>query len=486
MADSARASDEGAGEETGAPPIRSDALASRQRILRAARMLTGDRHVTTTELAAAAGVGRSTLYRHFPSRRALEHALGELEDPDAGMSSRPTGPVAMMPFQAPGRLGRESPLALEVTRVLDEVPPHLVADQLVAEARRVAGVAVALYVADIDGSRLLRLAGSEEFPETLEGPPALGPEIVPEGLPEFDDRLQQQLPGCVAEPLWLRGRVMGLLLCVGTPLGELADIAKQGAAALELANDYTDYLEAARRRKPTTPAAEIQQHLFPPRIARIAGAQLAGALLPAYEVGGDWFDFVENRDGAWLAIADAAGTGPTAAGLGAAALGALRSARRSGKDLDDALTAVDETVRRLDNDDFYVTGIFARWRAATATFTWANCGHPGALVVDLDGNLTQLEGPQHPPLGANDASPKFKLSERRLRSGERLILVTDGIIQRKMQGGGTFGLDGIKSALAQAESPTAASTVMAVQQAVTDCWREPLEDDATVVAMAIE
>ena len=101
---------------------------------------------------------------------------------------------------------------------------------------------------------------------------------------------------------------------MGEPVSSLADIAKQGAAALELANDYTDFVEAARRRKPTTPAAEIQQNLFPPRIVRIAGAQLAGALLPSYEVGGDWFDFVENRDGAWLAIADASGNGPTAAG----------------------------------------------------------------------------------------------------------------------------------------------------------------------------
>jgi hypothetical protein len=178
-------------------------------------------------------------------------------------------------------------------------------------------------------------------------------------------RARGQLPGCVAEPLRLRGRVIGLLLCVGTPIGSLTDIAKQGAAALELANDYTDFIEAARRHKPTSPAAEIQQSLFPPRIARLAGAQLAGVLLPSYDVGGDWFDFVENRDGAWIAIADAAGKGPTAAGLGAAALGALRAARRDGSD------------------------------------------------------------------------------------------------------------------------PTAARTAMAIQQAVTDCWREPLEDDGTVVVMAV-
>ena len=88
-----------------------------------------------------------------------------------------------------------------------------------AEARRAAGVAVALYIVDIDGSQLIRLAGSEDFPETLEAPPALGPEIVPEGLPSFYELLKRRLPRCVATPLWLRGRVIGLLLCVGAPRG---------------------------------------------------------------------------------------------------------------------------------------------------------------------------------------------------------------------------------------------------------------------------
>src|SRR5829696_2512488 len=419
MAESARATGHGAADRGGGRLTRVDAVTSRERILGAAAALHGDRRVSMIEIAAAAGVGRSTLYRHFPTRQALEHALEQRTDEDPWTErAAPTGQVATMPFRAPGQLGSERPLALEVTRVLDEVPPHLVPDQLVAEARRAGGVAVALYVVDIDGSHLLRLAGSEEFPERLEDPPALGPEIVPEGLPAFYQQLQQRLPGCAAEPLWLRGRVTGLLLCLGTPVGGLQGIARQGAAALELASDYTDFIEAARRRKPTTPAAEVQQNLFPPRIARIAGAQLAGALLPSYEVGGDWFDFVENRDGAWLAIADAADTGPTAAGLGAAALGALRAARRSGKDLEDALAVMDETVRRLGNPDFYVTALIARWRATSATFSWVNCGHPPAYLVDLDDNLIQLEGPEHRALGSGEAAPGFELSERRLRSGE--------------------------------------------------------------------
>jgi serine phosphatase RsbU (regulator of sigma subunit) len=464
------------------PLTRADALASRERILEAAAALAGDRRTSMMEVAAAAGVGRSTLYRHFASRQALERAVQERAREGAVMA--PSDRVATMPYRAPGHLGRERPLALEVTHVLDEVPPHLVPDQLVAEARRAAGVPVALYVVDIDGSQLVRLAGSEDFPEELEAPPALGPEIVPEGLPGYQTRLRGRLPGCVLEPLWLRGRVTGLLLCVGEPITSLADIAKQGAAALELANDYTDLIEAVRRRKPPTPAAEIQQNLFPPRIARISGGQLAGGLLPTYEVGGDWFDFVENRDGAWLAIADAYGTGPSSAGLGAAALGALRAARRSGHDLEEALQAVDETVRRLANPDFFVTALVARWRAATSTFRWVNCGHPHAYLVGLDGSVSELEGPMHAPLGTDAKERRFTASERQLASGERLVLVTDGITERRTEGG-TFGIDGIRRAVEELQSPTAAATAMAILQAVTECWREPLEDDGTVVVLCV-
>ncbi len=487
VAEPAQAGESGS-PSTGTGPLRADALASRQRILAAAAALSGDRRATMAELAAAAKVGRSTLYRHFPTREALEQAIEELEPRAAVTPSAQAvgGAVTAMPFRPAGQLGRERPLPLEVTRILDEVPPHLVPDQLVAEARRVAGVAVALYVVDIDGSHLLRLAGSEEFPDQLEAPPALGPEIVPEGLPDFYEHLQEHLPGCVAEPLWLRGRVTGLLLCVGTPVASLADIAKQGAAALELANDYTDYIEATRRRKRTTPAAEVQQHLLPPRIARIGGAQIAGTLLPTYEVGGDWFDFVENHDGGWLAIADAPGNGPTAAGLGAAALGALRAARRSGLGLEDALASVHETVRRLGNREFYVTALVARWRGATATLTWVNCGHPSAYVVDDDGELSELESPSYPPLGADEATPEFVPTDRQLHPGERLILVTRGVVDRRTETGGTFGVDGVRRALERAENPTAASTAMAIQQALTDSWREPLEDDATVVVMAVD
>ncbi|HWC26572.1 MAG TPA: PP2C family protein-serine/threonine phosphatase, partial [Solirubrobacteraceae bacterium] len=176
---------------------------------------------------------------------------------------------------------------------------------------------------------------------------------------------------------------------------------------------------------------------------------------------------------------------PTAAGLGAAALGALRAARRTGEDLEQALVAMHQTIRRLGNPDFYVSALVARWRAATQTLRWVNCGHPPAYLADTDGTLRELDSPPHRPLGSGDDDAVFTASERRLQSGERVILVTDGITERRTEGGGRFGVDGIRDAIAGIENPTAAATAMAVLQAVTDCWREPLEDDGTVAVLAV-
>ena len=59
---------------------------------------------------------------------------------------------------------------LDIARILDEIPPHLFPEQFASEARRLSGGPVALYVLDIDGTQLLRLAGPEDFPERIEAP----------------------------------------------------------------------------------------------------------------------------------------------------------------------------------------------------------------------------------------------------------------------------------------------------------------------------
>ena len=140
-------------------------------------------------------------------------------------------------------------------------------------------------------------------------------------------------------------------------------------------------------------------------------------------------------------------------------------------------------LHQLGNPQFHVTALIARWYAATSTLVWVNCAYPPAHVIDTEGNFHELGGHQRLPLGTGTTHRAFTSSRRRLEPGERLLLVSNGVLERRVEDGGTFGLDGIKRAVSNPQSLTAATTAMAILQAVSESWREPLADDGTVVVL---
>ena len=200
-------------------------------------------------------------------------------------------------------------------------------------ARTLAGGGLAgVYLTDVEGVCLLRLAGDAELPERMEAAGAVGPEFDAEGAAELCAVLARRWPDGSIEPLWVLGRALGVLVTTEPGGRELAELARFVAPFFELAGGFTDTFERGRRREQPSAAAEMQLELLPPRIARVAGGHLVASVLPAYDVGGDWFDHAENPEGVWLAIGDAMGKGIRAAAMSAVSIGAFRSARREGGD----------------------------------------------------------------------------------------------------------------------------------------------------------
>lgn len=460
--------------------IRRDAAANRRRIIDvAADAMQADPDVSMEAVATSSGLGRATVYRHFRSRAELVAAVQARAVEAADSNERDE-------LQPPGELGRDAPSPLDVVDVLNKVPPHQLAEQVVAEAQRVSnGSTVALYMVDIDGSRLRRMAGSQEFPEELPASLAVGPELSREGVEVLRVELQEQMPASVLAPLYLRSRAIGVLVAISTPLEPLYDLARQAGAALELAGLYTDSLNMARRRQTTTAAAEVQQGLLPPRICRLAGARVVGNVLPSYESGGDWFDHVENADGAWVAIADATGSGPKAAAMGALTLGAYRAARRRGADLPEAAADMDTAVAALESDGT-VSAHLMRWHGPTSSVAWVDCGGPPPLLIDEHGNCEVL-GPEDssevgPVLGSGDAQDRPSRTVRVL-TGQKLVLHSTGVTGRQAQDGATFGLEGVRAAIAEAADLSAVGLVRSISAAVVAATDAPLDEDVTVVVL---
>ena len=362
--------------------------------------------------------------------------------------------------------------------------PHLVPERVVAVASAQAGCPVAVYVLDVDGSCALRLGGDvERFPERIRAPVGVGPELIPEALPQLRGLVADLVGPSTLWPMVVRDRVIGFLLARDRTAADLEGFAGQAALALELASGYTDALHAVRRRKGTQPAAEIQQNLLPPRLARFEGADVAGGVLPGYDVGGDFFDYAGNADGLWLVVADATGKGNSAAALSSLAIGALRAARRAGAGLQEAARLTDEAIIALDMGR-HLTAVLGSWDPTGQQLRWINCGHPTPLILRADGCVEELDGERTYPLGIRFTERTFPVLTAPVPSGDRLLLYSDGVTGRRTADGGRIGENGLRSILAELGPRSAATTVRGIQDAVIAASPDPLRDDATLLVVA--
>ncbi|MET7478032.1 SpoIIE family protein phosphatase [Streptomyces sp. NPDC005648] len=229
----------------------------------------------------------------------------------------------------------------------------------------------------------------------------------------------------------------------GTPVevhGVIQDLTAQRSAELALVESERailtqhDVLLAER-----TLAGRLQHALLPlpTRPVTLAGLRVEVAYLPAQSgihVGGDWFSAIElPGEEALFVVGDVAGHGIEAVATMAQLRFTAKGMVITGSSLTGALARLNTLLLHTTRDSHgTATMVLARYHPTERRLAWAQAGHPPPLLL-RDGQVRYLDRPGGMLLGAS-STPEFQEAECLLRPGDRVLLYTDGLVERPGEG----------------------------------------------------
>jgi sigma-B regulation protein RsbU (phosphoserine phosphatase) len=252
----------------------------------------------------------------------------------------------------------------------------------------------------------------------------------------------------------------------------LQAIAIEAASLIENAR-LVQAEEASRRyQQELSIAAGIQQRLMAVTIPEVPFARLAGRNLSCKEIGGDFFDAVNTEDGLAIVLADVSGKGVSAALLASTLQGMIYSQLTARMPLVDIVTAVNRFFTHKHIGEKYATVIVARIHP-DGELEYVNCGHVPPLLVSNQAVNRPTHG--NLPVGLlKDAT--YESDRCRMKPGDRLVLVTDGVTEAENARGDFFEDSRLEIVAAKSHS------LEDIFTAVADfCSGTPLSDDCTVV-----
>ena len=249
----------------------------------------------------------------------------------------------------------------------------------------------------------------------------------------------------------------------------------------------TDLYNLRRRRRSLSLGASMQWDLLPPLVLKTDRVTVAGLLEPAYEVGGDCFDYALNGSVLDVAVFDPVGHGVSSALIAALCVGSYRHDRREGQTLEQIHEHLERTMS-AQFPDLFSTGVLAQLDIDTGALAWTNAGHPLPMLIRGGKVVAELQGATALPWGLGSLTRTGggpPVATESLEPGDGVLFYTDGVIEAHLPGGEQFGADRLADLVGQHASDQLepeeivrrlVGTIVAQQQ-------ESLSDDATLLLL---
>jgi serine phosphatase RsbU (regulator of sigma subunit) len=285
----------------------------------------------------------------------------------------------------------------------------------------------------------------------------------------------QGIRSVLAVPLGVGDKIFGMIyadsplaearfsqdhLTVLTTLGSVAAIRVENARLME------EDLERSRLERELQLAREIQQRFQPTSPPVVSGFELQGISFPCYEIGGDYYDFIERPDGhIVVALGDVSGKGTSAALLMSSLHAAMHAQTSAHQSIAETIAAVNRYLAETIPLNRFITLFCAELEPLTGTINFINAGHNPPLIAHASGTMEQLAAGGIPLGIAPDAL--FREGKTQLQYGDVLVIYSDGVSETQNQAGEEFGAMRLYEVVARNLDSSAAGIRDRIESALT-------------------
>ncbi|HEY6047016.1 MAG TPA: SpoIIE family protein phosphatase [Pyrinomonadaceae bacterium] len=300
----------------------------------------------------------------------------------------------------------------------------------------------------------------------------------------------QGVRSVLAVPLGVGANVFGIVYA-DSPIAEgrftedhlkvLTTLASVAAIRVENARLAEKQLEQERLERELQVASEIQQRFQPTAAPQLNGYELQGISFPCYEIGGDYYDFIERANGNLVvALGDVSGKGTAAALLMSSLHAAVHAQVESHESPVKTIQSINRYLVASIPANRFVTLFYAELDPKNGSLAFLNAGHNPPLIVHSGGTMEQLAAGGL-PLGIM-ADADFREGRTKLQPGDVLVIYSDGVSEAVNPEGEEFGPTRLYEVVARNLDASAAGIRDRIESSLTKfCQGTPAADDITLV-----
>ena len=231
-------------------------------------------------------------------------------------------------------------------------------------------------------------------------------------------------------------------------------------------------------------ASKMQQSILPTSFPETSQYEVYGNMVPARNVGGDFFDLIPMDNGRiGLCVADVSDKGVPAALFMMSSRTLLKGSAIGMGAPGDVLSEVNTMLTENNETMMFVTLVYVLYDPETGALTYANGGHCNPLVVHPDGSSEELALTGGVALGVMSGLD-YQEDQSTLNPGDTLILYTDGVSEAMNAEGEEFGVERLQQLFANQPPSSARMAIETVLQGVSDfAGGTPQSDDVTCLVL---